>query len=295
MPSEGIVHQINDNNGELFILGKLPGQFNNRWVVREFLSTPNIKLSNEEGFAFISSRHTGVITLSINEISDSYDIKKALDPYYKAAFLSWAFLIRKSICDELDIEIDEFDAGYRISPNTGIPEIYIVEKADNGAGYCNYLNGTQDRDISEKVFIKSLIPGGRVYNEILMKAEHQNHCSSSCYDCLRDYYNQQHHGLLNWRMALDLAAIAHDSNTELNFRQDHWKEYLDETLLATLENRLNGNRKLFRGNHLIETSNLVYLITHPFWSEEKIKGIKNEITGEIAILNIMDAIAKTKF
>jgi DEAD/DEAH box helicase domain-containing protein len=294
VPSEGIVHQINDNNGELFRLGKLPGQFTNRWVVRDLLSNPNTKLSNEDGYAFIASRHTGVITLSIDNLHDAYAFN-ALDLYHKAAFLSWAFLIRKSICDELDIEIDEFDAGYRMSPNSSAPEIYVVEKADNGAGYCNFLNGTQNPDISEKVFIKSLLPGGRVYNEILMKAEHERYCSSSCYDCLRDYYNQQYHGLLNWRIALDLASIANDSNTKLNFKQDHWKEYLDETLLPTLENKLRGRRKLFKENYLIETPNICYLITHPFWREEKVQEIINEIEGAVAVLNIMDAIIKTRF
>ena len=296
VPSEGIVHQINDNNGELFVLGKLPGQFNNKWVVRELLSTPNIKLINEEGFAFISSRHTGVITLSIDKIADSYYLD-ALNSYHKAAFLSWAFLIRKSICDELDIEIDEFDAGYRISPNTRTPEIYIVEKADNGAGYCNYLNGTQDSDISEKVFIKSLIPGGRVYNEILMKAEHEKYCSSSCYDCLRDYYNQQHHGLLNWRIALDLAAIASDPATHLNFKQSHWKDYINQVLLTSLEHRLKGKWEMFQGHYVIRSYQLTgttYLISHPFWKPEKIYNIINEIGGVVIVLNIMDAIAKTR-
>ena len=291
VPSEGIVHQINDNDGALFLLGKLPVSFTNRWVVGGLLSNQGTKLINETGYAFLSSRHTGVITLSLG--SDKYNLDP-LNPYHKGAFLSWAYLIRKSICDELDIETNEFDIGYRISPTTKVPEVYIVEKADNGAGYCNYLNGTADREISEKVFIKSLLPEGRVFKEILMKKEHEKSCGSSCYDCLKDYYNQQHHGLLNWRVALDLAALANDENFRLDFTQVYWKEYIKETLLPTLERKLHGTSEMHNDIITIKTVHLSYLITHPFWTKFKIQSLKNEIVGAVAEINIMDAIAKSR-
>lgn len=294
VPSEGIVHQINDNDGKLFFLGKLPGSFSNRWVVGDLLSNSNTRLINETGYAFLSSRHTGVITLSLETIPDNYYLQP-LNPYHKGAFLSWAYLIRKSVCDELDIEINEFDIGYRISPVSKTPEIYIVEKADNGAGYCNYLNGTADREISEKVFIKSLLSNGRVFEEILMTPEHEKKCESSCYDCLKDYYNQQHHSLLNWRVALDLAALSNNKNAAFDFTQVYWKEYIQETLLPTLENKLKGKRKMMKKNIVIKSGNISYLIIHPFWNELYIESIKAEIEGTVINLNIMDAIAKSRF
>ncbi len=293
VPSEGIVHQINDNEGKLFLLGKLPNAFSNRWVVGNLLSNPNTRLINETGYAFLSSRHTGVITLSLNTIPENYCLEP-LNPYHKGAFLSWAYLIRKSICDELDIETNEFDIGYRISPVSKKPEIYIVEKADNGAGYCNYLNGTEDKEISEKVFIKSLLLNGRVFKEILMTKEHAKKCGSSCYDCLKDYYNQQHHTLLNWRVALDLAALSNNEKTVLDFTQVYWNEYIQETLLPTLENKLNGKGKMIGNNIIIKSKTTTYLIIHPFWNESYIKSIRDELDGTIVNLNIMDAIAKSR-
>jgi DEAD/DEAH box helicase domain-containing protein len=293
VPSEGIVHKINDNGGVFFCLGKLPGRYTNRWVVRNLLNNKNTNLSNENNYAFISSKHTGVITLSINKFSDEYFLD-VTNPYHKAIFISWAYLIRKSICDYLDIETNEFDIGYRISPITKSPEIYIVEKADNGAGYCNYLNGKENIDVSEKVFISSMLNGGRIYNEILMTKEHKK-CSSSCYDCLKDYYNQNVHGLLNWRVALDLASMANDSKIKLNFKQEYWEEYINDTLLTTLENKLSGKRIFLKDSILISTGNVNYLLTHPFWNDLKIQSIKNNIDVEIKELNIMDAIAKTRF
>ena len=66
------------------------------------------------------------------------------------------------------------------------------------------------KEIAEKkIFIKSILKGGRIYEEILMQSGHEN-VISSCYDCLRDYYNQQYHKLLNWRIALDIAYLTND-------------------------------------------------------------------------------------
>lgn len=291
LPLNGIVHQINDNQGELFRLGQIRNS--NRWVVGEALGR-KVNLLNEDNYALVSSRHTGVITFSIKQELEQYTLD-GLNPYHKAAFLSWAFLLRKAICDRLDIETNEFDVGYRVNPDSCKPEAYIVEKADNGAGYCNYLNGTTDPEIAEEVFIKFLLPEGRTYQEILMKKEHNERCNSSCYDCLRDYYNQQHHGLLNWRMALDVAALANDENTILDFSAPHWENYLEGTLLKTLENRLSGIRSISNGFHIIKTSKSKVILAHPFWSTQQLNKINDIIDGPLKFLNIMDAIAKTKY
>lgn len=67
-------------------------------------------------------------------------------------------------------------------------EIFVVETAENGAGYTNYFNGETDSEIAKEVFIENLMENGSTYN-ILVKEDHLN-CYSSCYDCLKDYYNQ---------------------------------------------------------------------------------------------------------
>jgi hypothetical protein len=291
VPSDGIVHQINDNQGRLFRLGQIRNT--DRWIVGDLLQR-KLNLLHEDDYAFVSSRHTGVITLSIDQEIDQYKLD-GLNPYHRSAFLSWAFLIRKAICDRLDIETNEFDIGFRVAPATCKPEAYIVEKADNGAGYCNYLNGTTDPDIAEEVFINFLLPKGRIYEEVLMKSEHAERCGSSCYDCLRDYYNQQHHSLLNWRMALDVAALANNKNVVLDFSSAHWEHYLDNVLLRTLENKLSGKKNFINGYHAIVTNKTKFVLIHPFWNDQKLSHIRASIEEPIKLLNIMDAIAKTRY
>lgn len=296
VPKEGIVHQINDNNGQLFPLGKLPNT--ERWVVGN-LSQNQPRLQNPTNYAFISSRHTGVITLSIHQHAPNI-LFDPFNPYQKSAFLSWAFLVRQSICSYLDIETSEFDVGYRVAvyrdDQTQHAEIYIVERADNGAGYCNYLNGVENPDISKEVFINSLRYGGEVYNEILMKDAHELNCASSCYDCLRDFYNQKHHASLNWRVAMDLAELAYSSSSQMNFTQHHWSRYLSNTLLPGLERKLNGTVRIEKDELVtIRTPQQLFAIKHPFWSPNHVESIKNSLGRDTKIIDIMDAMSKSKF
>jgi hypothetical protein len=293
VPSDGIVHQINDNNGDLFRLGRIRERDTNRWVVASHLAFPNTPLDREDDYVFIASRHTGVITISIHDIVNTNYKFDPFNPYHKAAFYSWAFLIRKSICDKLDIESNEFDIGYRVSPENKRPEIFIVEKADNGAGYCNYLNGKEDRTIAEEVFVKKLLKEGRIYKEILMTENHQK-CSSSCYDCLKDYYNQRHHTLLNWRLALDLACLANNPNEILNFEQDHWVGLIDSYLIPLLESKLKEQFQKQDSFLIFRNDSSSHIITHPFWRPEYITRLKYQYSVN-SELNILDAIHKGKY
>ena len=100
--------------------------------------------------------------------------------------------------------------------------------------------------------------------------------------------------MLNWRVALDLAALTNNENFTLDFTQVYWKEYIKKMLLPTLENKLSGKGKIFNDTITINTGDICYLITHPFWNEFKIRSLKNQMGGAVVEINIMDAIAKSR-
>lgn len=263
IPDEGVVHQINDNNGDMFFMGKIRNS--NEWVVKDLLQDRNKIVENEQNYALLASKKTGVLTISIDKINNQLELNSS-DIFQKAIFLSFGYLIRKSICHSLDIESNEFNLGYRISPQSKNHEIFIVETAENGAGYTNFLNGESDENKATEVFITNLLSDGDVY-EGLVKEDHLN-CYSSCYDCLRDYYNQNHHHLLNWRFALDLARLCNNENAELDYSQEYWNSYFENFLSKLIENKLSAKLEFIENNYII-----VYqdgrksIVTHPFWSE----------------------------
>ena len=65
IPSQGLVHLINDNNGELYKLGKnADGIYISRNAYTED-EAKKLNLSFESDYAFVSSKSTGVLTLSL--------------------------------------------------------------------------------------------------------------------------------------------------------------------------------------------------------------------------------------
>lgn len=281
IPDDGIVHQVNDNGGRLFKLGRVDGS--QKLVAKELLNIKSIKVVDEKDYVLLATQKTGVIALQVRELPDHLEIKPTCS-YQKAMFLSWGYLLRKSICFELDIEISEFNMGHRISPDTKKHEVFIVETANNGAGYTNYLNGKTDPNTAKKVFVNNLLSEGGIYNNLL-KSTHSNDCYSSCYDCLRDYFNQKDHNMLHWRLALDLARLSNDKNAEMNFKQNYWEMFFKNYIGKIIQNKYNT--KLESTGYYSYTDNRrKILIIHPLWSDAYIRDILD--SGYDDIIQILD-------
>lgn len=297
IPSQGLVHLINDNNGDLYRLGKnADGIYVSRNAYTEEESS-RLDLSFESDYAFVSSKSTGVLTLSIKEIRE--DI--CLDPIrehnanshaVRAAFLSWGYLVRKSISSFLDIDASELTVGYFISPATHMAEVFLVERLENGAGYCNFLSGRRYADIPLKAIVEPLTKGGAIY-ELLCEEKHMNECTSSCYDCIRDFSNQNLHAVLDWRLGLDLARLADDPAAEIGFNIEYWTGYISTTIINIL--RLQGYTAYFKNGLVtgIDQSGRRYCIVHPLWSKKRVREIIDGITGIVQPISIFD-ISKLK-
>jgi hypothetical protein len=141
--------------------------------------------------------------------------------------------VRKSVSYFLDIDSSELTVGFYITPQTKKAEIFFVEQLENGAGYCNYLSGRKYKDVPLKAIIMPLIENGKIYN-FLSSNNHQEDCTSSCYDCIRDYSNQNVHHLLDWRLGLDLARLSNDSKAIIDFSVSYWSKYITTTIKNVL-------------------------------------------------------------
>ena len=108
-------------------------------------------------------------------------------------------------------------------------------------------------------------------------------CSSSCYDCLRDYYNQQYHSILDWRLGLDLARLSNDKDAIISFSVEYWSEYLNK-----LASGFSESTKIENYTYVVKNRNTMILITHPFWSFKYIEVIKKSINYEVEAINIIE-------
>src|SRR5439155_24482802 len=87
------------------------------------------------------------------------------------------------------------------------PEIFLADALENGAGYSSHL-GRPD------VF-SELVASVRGYLAELSAMGHPARCDSSCYDCLREFYNMSYHALLDWRLAADMLQLLSAEDVDL--------------------------------------------------------------------------------
>lgn len=286
IPSQGLIHQINDNNGNFYNLGK---GYDNIWYDADVLSYK--KLQNTDRFAFVVTKSTGILTMMIKSLPEHLCLDPVVTGNYfeiHAAFLSWGYLVRKAAASYLDIETNELNVGFNIASKDGVhyPEIFLVENLENGAGYCNYLSGRENKNVPYDALVEPVVKGGSIYEE-LVKPEHARECIGSCYDCLRDFSNQKYHHILSWRLALDLAGLSNDKKYKIGFDTKYWSDYINGHLREMLS---SDNISLTLKDGFVELSrneNKFYVI-HPFWSHEYAEKKIGKPLDDIKTISVFD-------
>ena len=238
----------------------------------------HIEKSNE-GYriALLSKRKTDVLLAGIKSWPDGL-LASPITLEGRAAWYSFAFWLRIIASAYLDIDPEELQSGTRTYAGDGIPyaEAFLCDKLENGAGYCNFL-GQPD------VFSNLLLhcnpdakpKGGESIATKWLAASHMG-CDTSCNKCLRDYNNMAYHGLLDWRLALDMARIASgEGNIDLvsnwNGNLNPWKANISDSVEAAVKKlhfeylaTINGLRVFVRTQN---NRNKVLIETHPLWRD----------------------------
>ena len=206
------IFRINDNKGELYELRKLSDQsvvaVNNdlypRGIPPDFVSGQGEDL----GAAAIGEvRPTDVLLLSLDDLElqgSVIPIDPRILPAGKSALTSFAELMRRACQDHLEIQPEELNVGlqtWQSASNFRTAKIFIADAHENGAGYATKLGETS----TLKALLNDLLHDQRPKFE---NPVHTNSCDTSCPDCLRGWDNRYLHPSLDWRLALDVAALA---------------------------------------------------------------------------------------
>jgi DEAD/DEAH box helicase domain-containing protein len=171
------------------------------------LTTPSYRV------ALLSRRHTDVMVADIEKWPPGvYADPRSVSG--RAAWYSFAFLLRAAAAALLDVDVQELQAGIRTLQIGGSPrgQAFMSDSLENGAGYCRWLAANENFD---RLLTTACDFSGQVAPKWIMP-EHADRCDTSCNDCLREFYSMQYHGLLDWRLALDMARLARDSSTALD-------------------------------------------------------------------------------
>ena len=178
----------------------------------ERLRTPSYRI------ALLSRRHTDVMVVDIHKWPRGiYADPRSVAG--RAAWYSFAFLLRTAAAALLDVDVQELQAGIRTLQVAGQPrgQAFLNDSLENGAGYCRWLS--VDENFDRLLTTACDLDAGQVAAKWVLP-EHAQRCDTSCNDCLRDFYNMQYHGLLDWRLALDMARLARDPSSKLDLDSD---------------------------------------------------------------------------
>jgi hypothetical protein len=193
----------------------------------------------------------------------------------RAAWYSFAFLLRTAAVALLDVDVQELAAGFRTIQGASGPtgQVFLSDSLENGAGYCRWI--AEPANFTELLGKLALHPPGDVAVQLV--GHHASECDTSCNRCLRDFYNLPYHGVLDWRLGLEMARLALDSATPVDLespwgtQQNPWRRLFDGSAtpitasLAQLGYAYAGQVAGLRA-YASDHRQIVRLLVHPLWA-----------------------------
>jgi Lhr-like helicase len=230
---DGSFFTINDANGDLFELADCGEREGQLWT--DFLNGPDAPAHLRSGnhpasrYALASRKNSEALLVepSLGARSDgfTFDIR---DLSIRAAMLSFGFLLRRAAATRFDIAQSELRVGIRSINRQpgGAPrvQVYLADALANGAGYARQLAMP---GILEEI-LRDIIAGAASHTLAGMRQHFvdPNRCGTACYGCLLSYENLRYHGLMDWRLAMDVARLVATGALSLT-AEPHWKQRLD--------------------------------------------------------------------
>lgn len=272
------VYVINDNNLQLYTFEKLTR--GDTWATKKALSAAGI-VDPENYFdttcpadrrALASVKVTDVMVLGITEWPAGIRTSPAGNEGLpvRAALFSFGFLLRRAAADYLDIHEWELKVGLRVAQDRRenvMGQVFLSDALENGAGYATLL-GQPDECESLLKYVLGQPPQGTTFYDFMVGPKHAGvgpeSCRTSCPDCLRDFGNLPYHSILDWRLGLDLARLALDRTSPIDFNLPYWAG-LDAAVAHPYFAAIGFEPLEIAGLQAGKRGNVVEIITHPLW------------------------------
>jgi DEAD/DEAH box helicase domain-containing protein len=128
------------------------------------------------------------------------DMKR--QPSATAALASFSEFVKLALATALDVDPAEFRIGRQLLKKDGVEteQVFIADTLENGAGYARWASDPENMRVALTKYYETV-------SKKWQAETHAHDCDRSCPDCLRNYANRFSHGMLDWRLALDVADI----------------------------------------------------------------------------------------
>ncbi|NLI71300.1 MAG: DEAD/DEAH box helicase [Bacteroidales bacterium] len=318
----GNVWYINDNNGRLFEGRRAWKSYINKRkkIIKasepKFIGgdltdvDPDLLMNNAPNFMSFThgdgwhgAENTETIALGAKKVTDilclTLDLEKiplelnlnanAYDGFSRSAiiagFYSAATLIQRTFADSIDVQPEEIEISeVKIDPDSGMPSVYLNDKAANGAGFISLLLTEGNSEKIKLVEIMEDIVSENPNSEFIKKIRSEDHsCDSSCPNCLNTFYNRGLHHVLDWRLGMDIIKLMLDCNYNMGYENLADTPYHDlSDVFNKLGERIENSQPeggltyhhnevshpYFVSRDIFANEKREYLI-HPFWRIDK--------------------------
>ncbi len=259
----GDVYVVNDNHGEGWTFAKATGwpgllsvDVADGGASRYAVTMPNNLSEDGRLSVALGARYvTDAALVTIAETPVGLDLDPISSTGKRAAWYSLGFLLREAAREHLQVESRELKVGlyYEPDPSGAVRAwVYLADSLENGAGYSTH--------IATPAVFSSVLEVARDYVTHLQTDErHESECDSSCYDCLRDYFNMPYHPLLDWRVARDMLTLLEGRELDLA----EWSETERKRAEALAAESGGKPIELAGGVAGVEIEGSVIVISHP--------------------------------
>ena len=275
------VLSINDNGGAGGFIFQEATVRKRRWPGAYAVAPQDSQSVSGSGspyrIALLSRRRTDILLVGVMEWSEGL-FASPTEVEGRAAWYSLAFFLQVAAAAKLDIDTTELDAGFRATKANGITigQAFLSDKLENGAGYCGWF-GKPER--FRKLLEQANPDISASLADVWLKKSHNHECDTSCNACLRDFYNLPYHGLLDWRLALDMVRLAASSAATIDLAspwgkyENPWRCLLqgtDTPVPATMQRLGYGTPVQFTGlrGYVHISRQKIWIERHPLWTDE---------------------------
>lgn len=288
-----MIIKANTNNSQGFIFTSNEDDYKTAGIYLEQSLLPTLKnldwkkaptVSDDELSCLYSQSFTDVLLVGLKDLNQKGTILNLNDGHLRteiqAMWDSFSEILVKGISLREDIEPSELSSGKKIITtfsDRGNPMhqwvSFITDMLDNGAGYSSYYSNPKNFADLVNYIEEMIVPE-------LTSDDHSNSCTSSCYLCLRNYFNRNNHSALDWRLGVDLFYKIKNKSNDFSLKSKWWKTYIENVLYIKVNELLhseNVTRSEINGVEFFKFSNIVLVPLHPVFDPNSSECIKDLI------------------
>ncbi|WP_040487942.1 DEAD/DEAH box helicase [Fodinicurvata sediminis] len=182
-------------------------------------------------------------------------------PSARPAIASFAEFLKLSLATALDVDPGEFRVGRQFFAvgDCKTEQVFVADALENGAGYARWAAHPKNMRSAIEKFYASVAPKWQ-------DPAHAKDCDRSCPDCLRNYGNRFSHGMLDWRLSLDMADIVLGNPLDESRWLDGAEDSSVRAFLDFCQNAgMNVSLHYFAELPALISGNRALILGHPLW------------------------------